>query len=80
MKVAVVGATGQTGQPLVQQALDAGHEVVALVRDATKLKITHEKLTVVVADLFSIDDLKTNLNDVEAVFSTLGFSPARGLT
>ncbi len=30
MKIAILGASGPTGQSLVSQALDAGHEVVAL--------------------------------------------------
>jgi uncharacterized protein YbjT (DUF2867 family) len=36
-KVLVVGATGRTGQELVQQAVAAGHEVTALCRDPSKL-------------------------------------------
>lgn len=32
MRIAVFGATGRTGVPLVRQALDRGHEVVAFVR------------------------------------------------
>jgi uncharacterized protein YbjT (DUF2867 family) len=42
MKLAIFGATGRTGRPLVQQALEAGHEVVALVRTPAKLTLqTH---------------------------------------
>ena len=37
MRIAVFGATGRTGQPLVEQAVERGHEVVAFVRDATGL-------------------------------------------
>ncbi|TKX84333.1 NmrA family protein, partial [Halorubrum sp. SS5] len=33
MRIAVFGASGRTGRPLVEQALDRGHEVVAFVRD-----------------------------------------------
>jgi nucleoside-diphosphate-sugar epimerase len=32
MKIAVFGAAGRTGRHVVEQALAAGHEVVALVR------------------------------------------------
>lgn len=81
MKIALLGATGVTGKALLQQALDQDHEVVAIVRTATKLAdIVHEKLTVVEADVFSEDDLKKYLHDVDAVMSTLGFAPAKNLT
>ena len=46
MKVAVIGATGPTGMCVVQQALDAGHEVVALVRSPEKMTIQHDNLQV----------------------------------
>ncbi|MFE2183238.1 NAD(P)-dependent oxidoreductase [Streptomyces sp. NPDC059455] len=37
MKLTVLGATGGTGCQIVRQAVDAGHEVTAMVRDATRL-------------------------------------------
>ncbi|AZQ14110.1 NAD(P)-dependent oxidoreductase [Halorubrum sp. PV6] len=40
MRIAVFGATGRTGHPLVEQAVERGHEVVAFVRDATGLSST----------------------------------------
>ena len=46
MKIAVIGATGQTGQCVVQQALDEGHEVIALVRSPEKMTIEHKALQV----------------------------------
>lgn len=46
MKIAVLGATGQTGQHLVNQALQQGHSVTAVVRNPGKLTITHENLKV----------------------------------
>ena len=32
MRIAVIGSTGRTGRLLVAQALDRGHEVIALAR------------------------------------------------
>jgi len=46
MKIAVLGATGQTGQQLVNQALQQGHSVTAVVRNPEKLTVTHENLKV----------------------------------
>lgn len=32
MKIAIIGATGGTGRKVMEQALAAGHEVIAVVR------------------------------------------------
>uniref|UniRef100_A0A8C1M0I1 NAD(P)-binding domain-containing protein n=1 Tax=Cyprinus carpio TaxID=7962 RepID=A0A8C1M0I1_CYPCA len=73
MKIAVVGATGQTGQQLVSQALQQGHSVTALVRNPGKLTVTHDNLKVVEADIFSEDNLKLHFKGQDAVLSCLGF-------
>jgi uncharacterized protein YbjT (DUF2867 family) len=39
MKIVVFGASGQTGKLLVEQALEAGHEVLAYVRREGALTI-----------------------------------------
>jgi len=36
MKIAIFGATGGTGKELIKQALEQGHEIIALVRDPQK--------------------------------------------
>ena len=46
MKIAVLGATGQTGQYLVNQALQQGHTVTAIVRNPGKLAVHHDNLKV----------------------------------
>ena len=46
MKIAVLGATGGSGVEFVKEALSAEHEVVAVVRTPSKLKIQHDKLKV----------------------------------
>ncbi|MCB0237620.1 MAG: NAD(P)H-binding protein, partial [Anaerolineae bacterium] len=51
MQIAVFGATGGTGQQVVQQALAAGHSVTALVRDPSRLAAQDERLTVVEGDV-----------------------------
>ncbi len=52
MKIAVFGATGGTGNEIVKQALTAGHEVTAFVRDASRLTIQSEQLRIVTDDVF----------------------------
>src|SRR5215207_9179158 len=41
------GATGKTGRLVLERALEAGHQVRALVRDPAKLTITCNRLVVV---------------------------------
>lgn len=50
MRIAIFGASGRTGRPLVEQALEAGHEVRALVRDPSKLTESHGRLAVIRGD------------------------------
>lgn len=77
MKLAIFGATGRSGIPLVQQALDAGHEVVALVRSPEKMPIMHERLTLVKGDATQAADVERVITgDVDAVLSVLG--PVKG--
>lgn len=73
MKIAVLGATGQTGQYLVQQALQQGHSVTAVVRNPAKLTVQHDNLKVVEANIFSADSLKDHFTGQDAVLSCLGF-------
>jgi len=44
---ALLGATGGTGSLVLQQTLDAGHRVTALVRTTSKLVLSHPRLDVV---------------------------------
>lgn len=72
MKLAIFGATGKTGRHVLEQALEAGHEVTAFVRDPAKLGGGHERLSVVqgvVADGARVLDA---VRGQEAVISTLG--------
>jgi putative NADH-flavin reductase len=72
MHLTIFGASGRTGQPLVEQALAAGHTVTAFVRDAAKLPITHERLTVVVGDVYDTAAVEQAIAGADAVISTLG--------
>ncbi|XP_068422477.1 flavin reductase (NADPH)-like isoform X1 [Clinocottus analis] len=73
MKIAVLGATGQTGQYLVNQALQQGHTVTAIVRNPGKLAVHHDNLKVVEADIFSADSLKAHFSGQDVIMSCLGF-------
>lgn len=51
-KTLIIGASGQIGKQLTQLMLDAGQQVVALVRDKNKLSdLSRDNLSIVEADL-----------------------------
>ncbi|QNP70821.1 NAD(P)H-binding protein [Streptomyces roseirectus] len=72
MKLTVLGATGGIGKEIVRQALDAGHEVTAVVRDPARLPVTGARLDVVRADLTDPEALRPALAGRDAVLSGLG--------
>src|SRR5260370_7321085 len=54
MKLTILGATGATGTCLTSQALAAGHEVTAVVRDPARLAVSaHPRLRTVIADVMN---------------------------
>lgn len=79
MKISVLGATGRTGQVIVEQALAAGHEVTALVRRPEGLPVTGEKLTVLVGDARDPAIIEQLTAGHDAVICSLGI-PASGRT
>ena len=72
MRVAIFGASGRTGRPLVEQALAAGHEVRALVRDPSKLQTGGERLVVIRGDVLDAARVEETVAGTEAVLSALG--------
>jgi putative NADH-flavin reductase len=72
MRIAVFGATGRTGRPLVAQALDRGHEVVAFVRSPSDLPVENPALTVVEGDAYTGAGVFEAVAGADAVVSVLG--------
>lgn len=72
MKLAVFGASGRTGRPLVEQALAEGHTVRALVRDPANLTVEHERLELVQGDAADAAAVTGTVEGTDAVVSTLG--------
>lgn len=72
MKILLLGATGRTGQLVLKTALEAGHEVVALVRDPARLSAQqHPRLSVLNGTPENAEDLSRALSGCTAVISTL---------
>jgi putative NADH-flavin reductase len=72
MRIAVFGATGDTGIRLVEQALAAGDHVVAYVRNPSKLNISHEHLKVIQGELTDEPLIESAVRGADAVISALG--------
>ncbi|MFV9684057.1 NAD(P)-dependent oxidoreductase [Pseudomonas sp. NY15367] len=76
MKLALIGASGYVGAPLLQEALDHGHQVTALVRHPEKLP-AHANLLAVRADVHDSAALAEQLRGHDAVLSA--FNPGWGV-
>lgn len=72
MRVTIFGATGRTGQHLVEQALAAGHDVTILARDPSKVKIAHEHLHVLQGNVQDAALVDRAVSGADAVISVLG--------
>ena len=73
MNITVFGATGGTGTALVAQALAAGHEVTAVVRDPARIKVApHPRLRVVTADVMDPASIAPALAGTDAAVNTVG--------
>ena len=72
MRLTIFGATGRMGRYLVEQALSAGHEVSAFVRNPAKLNLKHVRLTVVQGDIHEANKVAAAVAQAEAVLSALG--------
>jgi putative NADH-flavin reductase len=71
MKVLIFGASGRTGCELVRQALAAGHEVTAFVRNPAAFTAA-EHLRVATGDAHDPTAVNIAITEQEAVLSALG--------
>ena len=72
-KVLVLGATGGTGRQLVEQALQLGHDLTALVRRPERLTVGPERLRVLTGSVTDNDEgLAAAVRGQDVVISALG--------
>lgn len=76
MRIVVFGAGGPTGRQLVEQALDAGHEVTAVTR-RPQLFPARAGLSVADADATDAAAVERAVAGSDAVVSALGVPPGR---
>ena len=72
MKLFVIGATGRTGEEIVQQALARGHHVTAFVRSPKTVTSRHKGLGVLKGNVTDESQLSEAMQNHDAVVSALG--------
>jgi putative NADH-flavin reductase len=72
MKLFLIGATGRTGEEIVQQALARGHHVTAFVRSPETVALRHERLSVLEGNVTDASRLSEAMQNHDAVVSALG--------
>lgn len=77
MKIAIIGATRGIGLALTKMALERGHEVTALLRDPSKLSLSHAKLRIVTGDIRNQASIEAALAGQDAVCVCVGVPPSR---
>lgn len=77
MRLAIVGASGRTGQQVIKQALTRGHSVMAVVRGSS---MNEERgLRLVIANPCKAQELMPAFSGQDAVISCLGQQPGGDL-
>lgn len=71
-KIAVLGASGRTGNYLVHQLLKEGFYLKILLRNPENFAIKNPKIDIVKGNALNLDDIRELLKDCSAVISTLG--------
>ncbi len=77
MKLAIVGASGQTGQQITREALGRGHDVLALARSPQKIDQQDPRLEIRPADVFDPPSLQTGLAGADAIITSVGKTDLR---
>jgi putative NADH-flavin reductase len=71
-KIALFGASGQTGQHFLKAALENGFEVKALVRDPTKITQNSDQLNLIKGEVLNLDDVRKVVEGADIVVSLFG--------
>lgn len=71
-KVVLIGASGFVGSAILNELLNRGHKVTAIVRNPEKIKIEHENLTVIKGDINSqqtVTEISRGFDNVISAFN-----------
>ncbi len=73
MKIAVFGATGRIGSRIVNEALNRGHLITAVMRHVEDYALEKPHLKVAKGDLFNSQDVESAVFDHDAVVSAFNY-------
>ncbi|MFJ3055169.1 NAD(P)-dependent oxidoreductase [Herbaspirillum sp. NPDC087042] len=73
MKIALIGASGNVGSRILEEALRRGHNIVAIARDAAKIPV-RTGVTAVAADVKNADALASAIKGADVVVSSGRFT------
>ncbi|HLZ57012.1 MAG TPA: SDR family oxidoreductase [Ktedonosporobacter sp.] len=77
MKILIIGAAGNVGRLLIGQALAAGHEVTAFVRNAAVFQPPDEKVRVIQGDVLVPETLGEAMKGQEVVLGGISAKPGK---
>jgi uncharacterized protein len=68
-KIVLIGASGFVGSAILNEALNRGHQVTAVVRNPDKISTKHANLTITKGDVSSVEVVKVLSEGADAVIS-----------
>ncbi|MCD8851124.1 NAD(P)-dependent oxidoreductase [Staphylococcus xylosus] len=68
MKIGIIGATGKVGSLVLEEAIERGHDVTAIVRNASK--VSNSDVNVIEKEIFDITS--EDLKDLDLVVNAFG--------
>ena len=74
MRIFLIGATGNIGSCIREEALSRGHDVTGMTRDATRLS-ARERLTICAGDVMDTDTLAEAMRGHDVVVVSHGSAP-----
>ena len=75
MNIGVFGASGSIGQRIVDEALNRGHAVTAMTRDASRVGTKRDGVTWKVADILDMQSVSRVIGDVDVLVNSYGPGP-----
>jgi len=70
--IALFGGTGKTGRLFLEQALEKGYHLKALVRTPAKVQIEHARLEIIQGDVLTAEDVERTIQGSDLVVSLFG--------
>ena len=68
-RIVLIGATAEAAPALINQGLEAGHEIIGIARRPEAVKIKHERLIVLKGDVYDLESIENALTGDEVVIS-----------